>query len=267
MSRLLLVAAFASYVVGHGHISNIIVNGVSYQGWDISSFPYMEDVPLVAAWGTPNTGGGFPTDGYSAPDIICHLNATNGEGSIPVAAGDSINLQWTEWPETHHGPVLDYLANCGSSCQTVDKTTLEFFKISEVGLVDDSSVPGLWGTDDLIENNSAWLVQIPEDIAPGNYVLRHELIALQGAHTENGAQNYMQCINLQITGSGSTQPDGVLGTELYTSTDPGILVDIFKSLTYTIPGPSLIPGATAVAQSTSAITSTGTAIVPSATVS
>jgi endoglucanase len=161
--------------------------------------------------------------------------------------------------------VIDYLANCGSSCQTVDKSTLEFFKISEVGLIDGSSVPGYWATDELIDNNSAWLVQIPENIAPGNYVLRHELIALHGAHTEGGAQNYMQCINLQITGSGTAQPEGVLGTELYTPTDPGILVDIYNPLTYTIPGPSLIAGATPVAQATSAITATGTAIVPSAT--
>jgi hypothetical protein len=28
----------------------------------------------------------------------------NGEGSIPVTAGDSLSLQWTVWPETHHGP-------------------------------------------------------------------------------------------------------------------------------------------------------------------
>ncbi|KAL4996967.1 glycoside hydrolase [Aspergillus recurvatus] len=266
MSRLLLAGTFACRAFGHGHISNIIVNGVSYQGWDINVFPYLGDnVPLVAAWGTPNTGGGYPTDGYSSPDIICHLDATNGEGSIPVTAGDTIHLQWTIWPDTHHGPVLDYLANCGTSCQTADKTTLEFFKISEVGLIDDSSVPGYWATDELIENNSAWLVKIPESIAPGNYVLRHEIIALHSAHTEGGAQNYMQCINLQVSGSGSAQPEGILGTELYTSTDPGILVDIYNPLTYIIPGPSMIAGASAVAQSTSAITTSGTAIVPGAT--
>jgi hypothetical protein len=28
----------------------------------------------------------------------------NGKGSIPVTAGDSLSLQWTVWPETHHGP-------------------------------------------------------------------------------------------------------------------------------------------------------------------
>ncbi|KAL4880421.1 glycoside hydrolase [Aspergillus karnatakaensis] len=265
MSLFLLAGVFASRVLGHGYITNIVVNGVSYQGWNINTFPYMGEVPLVASWGTPNTGGGFPTDGYADSDIICHLDAVNGEGAIPVTAGDSLSLQWTVWPETHHGPVLDYLANCGTSCQTVDKTTLEFFKISEVGLIDGSTVPGYWGTDELIDNNSAWLVKIPENIAPGNYVLRHELIGLHGAHTEGGAQNYMQCINLQISGSGTAQPEGVLGTELYTSTDPGILVDIYNSVDYIIPGPGLIAGASAVAQSSSAITASATAIIPGAT--
>ncbi|KAL4865094.1 glycosyl hydrolase family 61-domain-containing protein [Aspergillus spectabilis] len=263
MSRnLLAYASFLATVSAHGHVTNIIVNGVSYPGWDINSYPYMAEPPVVAAWGTPNTGGG-PVDvssGYTNPDIICNLNATNAKGYITVAAGDSINLQWTSWPESHHGPVLDYLASCGESCATVDKTALEFFKIDVVGLVDNSAVPGTWGDDQLIENGNSWLVQIPEGIAPGNYVLRHELIALHGSYSEGGAQNYPQCFNLEVTGSGSDQPAGVVGTELYSATEAGLLIDIYKSLdTYVVPGPTLYSGAASIVQATSAITATGTA--------
>lgn len=93
-----------------------------------------------------------------------------------VAAGDKVFLQWTDWPGTHHGPVIDYLANCGSAgCETVDKTSLEFFKIDGVGLVDDTTVPGTWGDDQLIAQGSSWMVEIPPTIVPGYYVLRHEL--------------------------------------------------------------------------------------------
>ncbi|KAF9893830.1 hypothetical protein FE257_010000 [Aspergillus nanangensis] len=258
----LLLGLLATQVASHGHVTNIVINGVSFDGWDINSFPYMDEPPVVVAWGTPNTANGFISpNAYTTDDVICHVNATNAQGFATVAAGDSINIQWTEWPETHHGPVIDYLADCGDSCETVDKTTLEFFKISEVGLVDDTDVPGFWGDDQLIENNNSWLVEIPTNIAPGNYVLRHELIALHGAHTANEAQNYMQCFNLKVTGSGSQSPAGVAATELYTPTDPGILVDIYNPLTYTIPGPSMIAGATPVTQATSAITATGTATV------
>jgi endoglucanase len=156
--------------------------------------------------------------------------------------------------------VISYLADCGDDCTTVDKTTLEFFKIDAVGLVDDSTVPGTWGDDELIENNNSWMVEIPSSIAPGNYVLRHEIIALHSAGTEGGAQNYPQCFNLKVTGSGTDSPAGTLGTELYNLDDPGILVNIYSSLsTYVIPGPTLYSGATSIAQATSAITATGSA--------
>lgn len=116
-------------------------------------------------------------DAYTTSDIICHLNATNAKGHAVVAAGDRVFIQWTaDWPESHHGPIVDYLASCGTSgCETVDKTTLEFFKIDAVGLIDDTTVPGTWADDQLIAQNSGWMVEIPPNIAPGSYVLRHEL--------------------------------------------------------------------------------------------
>ena len=139
---------------------------------------------------------------------------------------------------------LDYLANCNGDCKTVDKTTLGFFKIDGVGLIDDTTVPGTWASDTLIANNNSWIVTIPSDIAPGNYVLRHEIIALHSAGTVDGAQNYPQCVNLEVTGSGTATPSGVLGTALYVETDPGIEVNIYTSLsTYVVPGPTLYSGA------------------------
>ncbi|KAJ5640243.1 uncharacterized protein N7484_008105 [Penicillium longicatenatum] len=269
MMQVIAPLFLASLVAGHGHITNIVINGVSYEGWDIDSFPYESDPPTVVAWGTPNTGNGFISpeyllitlpDAYGTSDIICHENATNAKGYATIAAGDKVNLQWTAWPDSHHGPVITYLANCGDSCETVDKTTLEFFKISGVGLVSDTDVPGTWGDDQLIANNNSWLVEIPPTIEAGYYVLRNEIIALHSAEESDGAQNYPQCFNLHVTGSGTESPTGVLGTELYSSTDAGILVNIYASLsTYDVPGPTLYSGAVSVTQAISAITSTGTA--------
>ncbi|GCB28204.1 endoglucanase-4 [Aspergillus awamori] len=266
IAHLTTLLSLTAKIAAHGHVSNIVINGVSYRGWDINSDPYNSDPPVVVAWQTPNTANGFITpDEYDTDDIICHLDATNAEGHAVIAAGDKISIQWTTWPDSHHGPVISYLANCGSSCETVDKTTLEFFKIDGVGLVDDSTVPGTWGDDQLIADNNTWLVEIPPDIAPGYYVLRHELIALHGASSENGAQNYPQCFNLQVTGSGTAEPSGVLGTELYSPTDPGILVNIYQSLsTYEVPGPTLIPEAVSVVQSSSTITASGTPVTGTA---
>ncbi|KAL2135040.1 hypothetical protein VTI74DRAFT_9960 [Chaetomium olivicolor] len=265
---ILSAVAGAASVAAHGHVKNIVINGLSYQGYDINSFPYMQNPPAVVAWTASNTDNGFVApDAFGSPDIICHKSATNAKGHAVVAAGDKIFIQWDTWPESHHGPVIDYLANCGSAgCETVDKTTLEFFKIDEVGLVDGTNAPGLWGSDQLIANNNSWMVQIPPNIAPGNYVLRHEIIALHSAGQANGAQNYPQCFNLQITGSGTDTPAGVKGTELYKATDAGILANIYTSpVKYEIPGPALIAGAVSITQSSSAITASATAVTGSAT--
>jgi len=260
--------AGAATVAAHGFVTNVIINGVSYSGYDVTDFPYNSDPPVVIGWGTSATDTGFVApDAYSSPDIICHRDGENAQGHATVAAGDSVFLQWNTWPDSHKGPVIDYLARCGDvGCESVDKTSLEFFKISESGLLDpsgsDFGTPGFYAADELLVNNNlGWMVKIPEDLAPGNYVLRHEIIALHGAHEANGAQNYPQCFNLQVTGSGTRQPEGVLGTELYSADDEGIAFNIYgKPESYPIPGPPLIEGGVSDApQATSASQAAGTA--------
>lgn len=107
-----------------------------------------------------------------------------------------------------------------------------------------SQTSGYWGTDVLIANNNSWTVTIPPNIATGNYVLRHEIIALHSASSTNGAQNYPQCVSLAIKGPGTANPAGVSATTFYTPSDPGILFSLYGTLSsYTIPGPALYSGA------------------------
>jgi len=248
-----LMGSLAASVAAHGHVQGIVAAGVYYQGYD-PSFQYANPAPVVIGWSDPeDLGNGFiPPSNYSTADIICHLGATPGGTAAKVAPGDVVELQWTDWPESHHGPVIDYLAKVSGEFSDVDKTTLEFFKIDEVGLVDDTTVPGIWGSDQLIANNNSWAVTIPKDIAPGNYVLRHEIIALHSAGQADGAQNYPQCINLEVSGTGTATPSGTVGEKLYTdAAAPGVVVNIYQSLsTYEIPGPTLYSGAISAAQST-----------------
>ena len=114
----------------------------------------------------------------------------------------------------------------------------------------------------LIENNSTWLAQIPAILASGNYVLRHEIIALHSAGNVNGAQSYPKCFNLAVTGSGSVQPSGVPGTALYRSTDAGVLYDLYGTTqSYVVPGPTQYTGfPNSVVQTSSVATATSTAI-------
>jgi hypothetical protein len=143
--------------------------------------------------------------------------------------------------------VLDYLANCNGDCSSVDKTALRFFKIDGVGMTSTEGQPPRFASDDMISNDNTWTVKIPSDIAPGNYVLRHETIALHEGNRDGGSQPYPQCINLQVTGSGTANPPGVAGTELYKQSDAGILFNIYKRFTstseYPVPGPPVYNGA------------------------
>lgn len=263
-SLLVTALTVATGVIGHGHVNNIVINGAYYQGYDPTLFPYEPNPPIVVGWTASDTDNGFVApDAYQSPDIICHRNATNARGHASVMAGSSVLIQWVPIPWPHPGPVLDYLANCNGDCETVDKTTLEFFKIDGIGLISGGN-PGKWASDVLIGNNGTWVVQIPADLETGNYVLRHELIALHSAGSVDGAQNYPQCFNLAVTGTGSLQPTGVLGTKLYQESDPGILFNIYTSpLTYTIPGPTVVSGLpSSVTQRSSTATATSIATVP-----
>ena len=212
----------------------------SYVGYN-PSFQYINPPPKVVGWSIPTDldNGFIAPDAFDTPDVICHKGATPGQDAAPITAGSVLSLEWTPWPDSHHGPVIDYMANCNGDCTTVDKTTLRWFKIDGVGLLSGSN-PGTWATDTLIANNNTWTVTIPKDIAPGNYVLRHEIIALHAAGQADGAQDYPQCVNLVVSGSGTSNPAGVAMEGLYTPTDPGILFNLYGTFTsYTIPGPAV----------------------------
>ncbi|KAL3465556.1 glycoside hydrolase [Aspergillus heterothallicus] len=242
LSTLAGVLASASLVAGHGYVTQISIDGEVYGGWLADSYPYQQDPPDVYGWTTTVTDNGFVApDAFSTGDIICHRGATPAALSAPVEAGSTIEVTWNTWPESHKGPIINYLASCNGDCSAVDKTGLEFVKIQADALIDAST--NTWITDELIENSFKTTVTIPASIAPGNYVLRHEIIALHSAGQENGAQSYPQCFNLVVSGSGTDSPAGTLGTSLYTPTDAGILYDIYSGNTeYTIPGPELYSG-------------------------
>ncbi|KAM0558023.1 hypothetical protein ACHAPJ_005190 [Fusarium lateritium] len=262
-SKTILAAlAGALGVAAHGHVESINIAGTVYENFDPFTAPYQSDPPTVIGWSTTATDNGFVApDAYGTGDIVCHRGAKNAKGHAKVAAGSQIYLKWDTWPESHKGPVLDYLASCGASgCESVDKETLKFFKIDEAGLTSATGNPGTYAADELVKNGNGWLLEIPTSIKPGFYVLRHEIIALHSAGQENGAQNYPQCFNLEITGSGTEQPEGTLATELYKADDEGILFNIYgQPTTYPIPGPAVIKGAKKVTQAKLAEKSKGTA--------
>jgi hypothetical protein len=100
-----------------------------------------------------------------------------------------------------------------------------------------------WGTAKVLKN-LYWESTIPASLAPGNYLIRHELLAL---HQANTPQFYAECAQLQVTGSGTAQPSGSYLANIpgyAPQSDPGITVDTYSSAitTYTPPGPPVWTG-------------------------
>lgn len=80
-------------------------------------------------------------------------------------------------------------------------------------------------TNPLSVNGGTAVVTIPSDIAPGNYLIRHEIIALHLAITEGGAEFYPSCTQIAISGNGSGRPKSeelVSFPGAYKDDDPGI---------------------------------------------
>lgn len=266
-NSLAVAGAFAAKAYAHGLVQGFATDGTYNQGY-ILDYYYAKintgTYPATAGWYEEATDNGYVApSSYAEADIICHKNAENANITASVKAGGTVDFYWTTWPDSHIGPVLTYVANCGSgdnACSTVDKTTLEWVKIDEAAIDLDTQT---WATADLISNNNSWTVTVPSGLASGSYVFRHEIIAMHGANSEGGAQNYPFCMNIAITGGGSDSPSGTLGTALYTSTDPGILFNPYTTLTnYTIPGPALYSGGT---DSTDGSSSSGSGSSASAT--
>ncbi|KAL8894788.1 MAG: hypothetical protein Q9192_004057, partial [Flavoplaca navasiana] len=177
-SMIIITLTTISSVSAHGYVSQIAVNGQQHLGYNPTTA--WKGNPSIAAWSTPQNQdlGPIEPPKYTDPDIVCHRAATPGQEHLAVNAGDTLKLTWNTWIESHHGPVIDYLAPCNGECTGVEKTALKFTKIAEKGLIDHSSPPGKWASDELRAAGNSWEVKIPECVKDGNYVLRHEIIAL-----------------------------------------------------------------------------------------
>ncbi|EIM85952.1 uncharacterized protein STEHIDRAFT_98247 [Stereum hirsutum FP-91666 SS1] len=233
---ILALGAFATSVCGHTIFQEMYVNGV--------------DQGHINGIRVPTYDG--PITDVTSNDLICNggINPYQQPVStviINTVAGEPVTAEWHHTlagadpsdpadpiDPSHKGPVIAYLAKVENATQT-DVTGLDWFKIYEDGLtVSDQS----WGVDRLIANKGKVTFNLPSCIEAGQYLLRVEIIALHAANSYPGAQFYMECAQLQITGGGSTSPATVSFPGAYSGTDPGIKINIYQTLpSYTNPGP------------------------------
>ncbi|KDR82599.1 hypothetical protein GALMADRAFT_58015, partial [Galerina marginata CBS 339.88] len=190
-----------------------------------------------------------PIMDVTSNDIICNGGINPyvtpvSKTVIPVPAGAQVTAEWHHTltsantgdasdpiDSSHKGPVIAYMAKIPDATQS-SVTGLKWFKIYQDGL--DGTQ---WAVDKLIANKGKVSFTVPKCIASGQYLLRVELIALHAASSYPGAQLYMECAQINVTGGGNTSPATVSFPGAYKGSDPGITINIYQNLnSYTIPG-------------------------------
>ncbi|CAE6483567.1 unnamed protein product [Rhizoctonia solani] len=232
----------ASSVLAHGNVQEIVVGSpaATYIPWLPFQDPYKPTAPERVGRKILDNG---PVEDVTSIDIQCNKAAVPAALIATAAAGSKVALNWTDWPTSHIGPVITYLAKAPSDITKWSPGTDKvWFKIDEAGLEN-----GKWaGTDVLLSQNGLWTVTIPQSLQAGQYIMRHEIIALHSAGSYPGAQFYPSCIQFEITGSGTALPDDtdlVSFPGAYSGTDPGIKYNPYAgATTYPIPGPPVWDG-------------------------
>ncbi|KEP52588.1 glycoside hydrolase family 61 protein [Rhizoctonia solani 123E] len=195
-------AVCAQNVCAHGYVPWLRIDGTKIvPGWNVPTDPY--------------------TNNPASGDITCSIGnyLPSSTITVPVPAGGKVEFLWNSWPLGHYGPVINYMAKCPGSCSTwKGDTGTPWFKISQ-----ETYANGQWAADKLAKNNATWAVNIPKNLAAGEYLLRHEIIALHGGSSIGGAQFYPVCAQITVTGGGSASPSGLRFPGAYSATDPGIL--------------------------------------------
>ncbi|KAI8939571.1 hypothetical protein NX059_003335 [Plenodomus lindquistii] len=232
-SILALALAGAQFVAAHTTVYNILVNGKD-QGVGNQAGGYIDSPP-----------NNNPVTDVTSKDMTCNVAGTKAAKSVTVAAGDEITFQWHHdnnspgddiIASSHKGPILVYASKAGASPS--------WTKIAEDGYDGKS-----WAVDKLLAGSYTGTkgqhkVKLP-NLAAGEYYLRPEIIALHEGDRMSGAQLYMECVHIKVTGSGTaTLPAGVSFPGAYKATDAGILFNLYGSFSsYPIPGPKVWNGA------------------------
>ncbi|EMD90911.1 glycoside hydrolase family 61 protein, partial [Bipolaris maydis ATCC 48331] len=229
------ISTFATHVAAHATFQDLWVNGSTCAR-------------------LPNSNS--PVTSVTSNDIRCNANQGPAASKCSVPAGTTVTIEMHQQNGdrscaneaiggAHYGPVLVYLSKVSDS-STADGST-PFFKIFEdtwaLNASGSSGSDDYWGTKDLNKNCGKMDVKIPVDLAAGDYLLRAEAIALHTAGSLGGAQFYMTCYQITVTGGGSSVPSGVSFPGAYKASDPGILINIYQKLaSYVAPGPAVVAG-------------------------
>ena len=159
----------------------------------------------------------FNPPAWPEPISLIDVTGVNGETGVAriagVKAGSKITFEWRDWPDgtkpgsidpSHKGPCAVYMKKVDDSSASNNAAGDGWFKIMEDGY---DSTAKQWCTEKLIPNNGHLQATVPQDLAPGYYLMRPELLALHATQaTPPDPQFYVGCAQVFLTSDGSTTP-------------------------------------------------------------
>jgi len=233
-TTLLFALASATAAAAHGILQDMTIDGKFIKGNGVGGPASPSGIRQVFSQD--------PIKGANNRDINCGVGARPAALVLDAMPGSELTFNWRtasggQWPH-NTGPMFTYLASCGSqSCDQFDAINAKWFKIQQDGRRKD----GTWTQQDLM-NGGVAKASLPDNLAAGNYLVRHEIIALHLATSRGGAEFYAGCAQLRVGGSETGVPrqqDVVSIPGAYSDNDPGIFdPDVFNTgANYVYPGP------------------------------
>ncbi|KAF1961565.1 glycoside hydrolase [Byssothecium circinans] len=229
---LLAAATFISPIVAHWNYESVILNGK-----DTGAYQYVRR--------TKNSNS--PITDVTSKDMVCNNGGIDADvmsatSTLSVKPGDQIGFRIRD-SFSHPGVMQVYMSKAPG--KVVDyKGDGNWFKVYSLTTSNLTSDPILWAP---FINNSGiqnFTFTLPSGLPAGQYLMRAEGLALHSAGSFAGAQFYIGCAQLEVTGGGNGSPGPTVKFPgAYTGNEPGILVNMYwpPLRSYTTPGPAAWP--------------------------
>jgi len=191
---------------------------------------------------TDNHYSNAPVTSVTDPAMKCYDVTTlsaNVTSTYSVPAGATIGFQ-ANGAIYHPGPLFVYMSAANTALESAGSGAT-WFKVWQ-------DVPVYTGGQLVFpsETRTSFTFTLPAALPAGSYLVRVEQIGLHVASTFGGAQFYIGCAQITVTGGGSGTPGPLVAFPgAYTGNEPGILIDIYNIPAnyggYVVPGPAVWP--------------------------
>ncbi|SPO05362.1 related to cellulose binding protein CEL1 [Cephalotrichum gorgonifer] len=224
--------ALLSPVLGHWNFESLIVNGQ-----DTGPYEYVRR--------TKNSNG--PVLDVTSKDMICNVGGIDDDvmsttETHTVRPGDQVGFRIRDvWG--HPGIQQVYMSKAPGTAKSY-KGDGDWFKVYSLTTSNLTADPIWWAP--FVDNVgiTTFTFTLPTDLPPGQYLMRAEGLALHSAGEYGGAQFYIGCAQLDVTGSGNGSPGPLVKFPgAYNGYEPGIMVGLWwpPLRNYTAPGPAVWP--------------------------